>query len=354
MLGRFFGSGGLRPSLSSRPPSVVGLRVREQPHQRRNCDHDDPRSMQELAGQEHDHGDRGHRCAGRVERCAQPPARRPRRAPVSDQADLADRQPDEHADREHRDQGVRLAVDGDQQNHPGERKRDDSVAVYGLLGAQVEHVRKPVVLGEQVHQHRQATEARVGGEREHRCHRQVGHVVGPSGSEGSGGDLRQHRHPVARDHVVVVDQQRQADEHRAEQHPERDLGDLRVAHTRPAERGDAVGDRLDAGHGGAAGRKGAEHQDDRERLMRRGVRRADDRHRVGVKRADDDHREHARDEQHGRPHQQLRRFADPEQVDERQQEQADEADGQQVRGHPREDAAETRRPAARLTATVST
>ena len=44
-----------------------------------------------------------------------------------------------------------------------------AVAVHRPLGPQVEHVRQPVVLGQQAHQHRQAAEAGVGREPEHRA-----------------------------------------------------------------------------------------------------------------------------------------------------------------------------------------
>ena len=65
-----------------------------------------------------------------------------------------------------------------------------------------------------------------------------------------------------------VDQQREPDQHHAEQDPERDLGALRGAHPRLAERGHPVRDRLDAGDRRAPGRERLQDQHDPERCRR--------------------------------------------------------------------------------------
>ena len=142
-----------------------------------------------------------------------------------------------------------------------------------------------------------------------------------------------------------ADQQREPDEHHAQQHPQRDLRALRRAHPRRAERGHAVGDRLDAGHRRAAGGERLQDQHDPERGRRpdRAKARSDPGDRVGMKRPHDDHREDAHDEHRGRDHQQLGRLGDPEHVHRRQQRQPDQADEQQMMREAGEHTAETRR-----------
>ena len=118
--------------------------------------------------------------------------------PVLDQPDLADREADEHPDRVQRDQVVGLGVDRDQQQRRRDRQREDPDPVDRLLGAQVEDVRQAVVLGQQAHQHRQAAEAGVRREPEHRGDREVGHVERPAGPERAGGQLGQDGDAAAR------------------------------------------------------------------------------------------------------------------------------------------------------------
>ena len=120
------------------------------------------------------------------------------------------------------------------------------------------------------------------------------------------GDLRDHGLGVARDDVHLGGEPRDADEHRAEQHAhdgERLAGVLPLDRL---ERGHAVGDGLDAGHGRATRGEGVEHQHDRrraDRFERRGIGR----HHVLEAAAEDrlvdtggDHQEHGDDEQVGR------------------------------------------------------
>ncbi len=98
-----------------------------------------------------------------------------------------DREPDEHADREHRNQLVRLPVHRDQQQSGENRERDDAVAVHRALGPEVEQMRQPMVLGEDAHQNREATEAGVRREAEDEGHGDVGDVERPPGAERAGG-----------------------------------------------------------------------------------------------------------------------------------------------------------------------
>jgi len=117
--------------------------------------------------------------------------------------------------------------------------------------------------------------------------------------------------------VVHVDQQRQSDQHQAEQHAEADLRALRVADAVGAELGHAVGDRLNPRDRRAPSREGlqdqhhAQSRGDRERRLAA----PDQRHGVRVKGPHHDHREHAHDEHRRWQHQQPRRLGDAEHVD---------------------------------------
>ena len=86
--------------------------------------------------------------------------------PVPDHAGLGQRETDEDADGEQRDQRLGVAVSGDQQQRGGHRQHPHPVAVHLPLGAQVEQVRQVVVPGQQAGKHRQPAEGGVGRERQ--------------------------------------------------------------------------------------------------------------------------------------------------------------------------------------------
>ncbi len=148
--------------------------------------------------------------------------------------------------------GIRLltrALDATSSTSDSERQRPDPDPVHRPLSAQIKDVRQPVILGQQAHQHRQPAEACVGRQAEHQRDRDVGDVERPPGAKRGRRHLGQHGHAAAWLDVMRVNQQRDADQHHAEQDPEQDLGPLRGAGSRLAERRRAVGDRLDAGDG---------------------------------------------------------------------------------------------------------
>ena len=131
-----------------------------------------------------------------------------------------------------------------------------------------------MILGEKAHQHREAPEARVRRERERKRDRDVGDVERPALAERARGQLGEHRDVAAGFDVMGVDQDRQPDQHHAEEHPERDLGSLGGPDARLAERRHPVGDRLHAGDGRASRRECLEQKHDPKRLPDAGTARA--------------------------------------------------------------------------------
>ena len=201
-----------------------------------------------------------------------------------------------------------------------------------------------MVSGEDAHQHGQPAKARVRRQSEHRRHRQVRDVERPAGTERPGRQLSEHRHAAARGDVMNADQRRDADQHHREQRAERKLGPLGRPHARLLERGDAVGDRLDAGDRRAAGGERLQDQDDPNRLRRvQRHRGADLGDGMRMKRPDDQGREHAHDEHRERQREHLGGLRDPEHVDRGEQRERDQADREQVARQPREHAGEARR-----------
>ena len=174
--------------------------------------------------------------------------------------------------------GIRLltcAPDATSSSTATQRQRDDPDPVDRLLGAQVEHVRQPVVLGQQAHQHRQPAEAGVRRQPQHQRDREVGDVERPAGAE------RRRRSPAPAPSRRRAARRDGRGSGRASptsitpsRTPSRDLGPLGRPGPRLAERRHAVGDRLDAGDRRAAGRERLEDQDDPERLGDRGAARA--------------------------------------------------------------------------------
>ena len=172
--------------------------------------------------------------------------------------------------------GIRLfvsALDREQQQRAPRSRARRSRPVDGPLGAQVEDVRHPVVLGEQAHQHRQAAEARVRRERRARAR--------PRGSRRRTASRCRTRRPSparapSRRPAATTWWARIRMPSPTSITPssdaERDLGALGGARPWLAERRHAVGDRLDAGDGRAAGRERLENQHDPKRLRdRRGT-----------------------------------------------------------------------------------
>lgn len=88
------------------------MNANKEKHERRNRDHDDPGSFEELREEEYGRGNSGHGRAKPVDGGAATPAGRSLLPPVHDEAALSEGETDEHPDREQRDQAVGVASDG--------------------------------------------------------------------------------------------------------------------------------------------------------------------------------------------------------------------------------------------------
>ena len=178
-------------------------------------------------------------------------------------------------------------------------------------------MRQAVISGQQLHEHRQATEAGVGREGQHQGHRQIDDVERPSGSERSRRQLRQQGDIAARHHPVKPDQEGQTEQHGPQQDSQRDLTTLGTLHRRRSECGYRIGDRLHSGQRGAASRKRLEDNDDSHRLgcVNGPEVIADHGHRVRLEEAEADDGENPDDEEQCRAHQHLRRLRDADQID---------------------------------------
>ena len=121
------------------------------------------------------------------------------------------------------------------------------------------------VLGDDRRQAREAVVRGVRGEDEDRGGGELQeHERGPV-AEHRQAELRDHRPVVARVRLEVVREERHAEEQRAEQHAHPHERGGRVLRLGTAERGHAVGDRLDPGERDRARREALEQQEDAER-----------------------------------------------------------------------------------------
>ena len=142
--------------------------------------------------------------------------------------------------------------------------------------------------------------------------------------------------------MMSVEQDRDPDQHDAEQRAEEKLGAL--GGPGAAEGRSTVGDRLDTSDSRAARRERLQDQHDPERggcLDREA--RADIGNGMGLKWGHDDHHQRAHDEDRSGNHQELGRLADPEEVDEGQNREAGERHRHEMVGQRREGAAEAGR-----------
>jgi len=226
-------------------------------------------------------GGRGQDRAGAVEGGSQHPARGAVTVPVPYQPGLADGESDEHPDRVERDQPVGAGVDRDQQDGREHGQGNDAITVHRPFGPQAQQVGQPVVVGQQAHQHWQAAEAGVGGQRQDQGDGNAGRVIGPAGAERAGDELGQHGDATTGRDVLAADQDRQPDQHRAEQRAEHQLGPLSASGARFPEGGDSVGDGFDPGQRRATGGEGLQDQNHADRLADADrLRAADHRRRV--------------------------------------------------------------------------
>ena len=224
--------------------------------------------------------------------------------PVPDHPELAEVEGHEDADDVELDQPGGLGVEDLDQDDRQHGQEDDAVAVGQPVAARAQRPWGEPVLGQDRAEHGEAVEGGVGGEHQddpgHDDHEVEarGEVV-----EDAGGDLRDHRvlvvalrqrlaaggaEPVE---VVRIDvlqahllgQRDDAEHHRDGDEPEQQQGRRGVAALGPPERRHAVGDGLDAGERGTAGRERAGEQDrqpERRERITPALRRDD--HEVGA------------------------------------------------------------------------
>ncbi len=236
--------------------------------------------------------------AERVEADASLPALLAGAQPAHDHAGLREREREEHADGEQRDQARDGAVERGEDRGGGGAEHDDAVGEREAVAHPQEQARGGVVAGEEEQQPGEVREGGVGGEQQHErgggLHVAVQHAV----AEAAVGELGEHGLRGLRHDPVELDQDDGADEHHHEQaHHPRQRG-ARVAPLDALERGDPVGDRLDPGHRGRARPEGTQDQQQPHTLD--GVHRRAGR-RVeavpgGVREADGDEQEDREDE----------------------------------------------------------
>jgi hypothetical protein len=110
--------------------AVGGVDPGEQQHQQRDHQHDQPGAVRELGDRDEQRCDRGQDRPGAVDGGTPPPAPASFAPPVPDHPDLAQEEPDEHADREQRHEQVDLAPAEQQQPSREDGQHADAVTVH--------------------------------------------------------------------------------------------------------------------------------------------------------------------------------------------------------------------------------
>jgi hypothetical protein len=178
------------------------------------------------------------------------------------QSRLRQRERHEHPDHVERDEGVGVAAEpGEQQ--PGECAQDQNAIRKCQPIALIHELTRQESIPS--HDRRQPREIRIRRVRRqhqdrHRCglHGEVEEVAP---TECNPGNLRDHRLPFSRGHVVGVGEKSDAHEHGDGQRRHGDERRSGVTALRRPECRDAIRDRLDAGHGRAPIRKrGQQHE----------------------------------------------------------------------------------------------
>ena len=281
-------------------PRVGGVDPREQQHQQRHHDDDQPRAVGELADGHDDRGEPGEHHPRGVDRGVAPPARAALAAPVTDHAQLAEEEADEHPDGEDRDEHVHVTARDEQQHRGQPAEHQDPPPVHEPVAPQPEQVGQVAVAGEPCREDRQAPERRVRRQREQHDGADLHHQVERAVAHGALGDQREQRAPVDGAGVEALDEHGEPDEQEPQDDAQRGLGAPGPDRARGAERGGRVGDGLDPGQRGAAVGERGEQQEDPDRAD--GPRRGGGRQR-GQRRTPDqaDHHHGAdHDDEHDR------------------------------------------------------
>ena len=291
-----------RGDLLGDPAVVAGDALHHDEEHRHRRDRD-PGAVGELGDEDDDEDDAGHRGADGVDDPAAhhptTPGRVPlepqQSVPVTDHADLACRERHEDADDVELDEATDLGVEGEDEDDRGQRQDDDAVGEGEPVATILELAREVAVLGQDRGEHREAVERGVGREHEddagHRDRDVEGQreVVEDRLREladdrllGVGRAVRELEHArgdLLADLAVLgeslhvggrvdvadpgaVGQRDDADEHGDRDATHEEQGGGGVLALGLLEGRDAVGDRLDPGEGGAAGRERAQEQEE--------------------------------------------------------------------------------------------
>ena len=343
--------------------AVVPVHADHEDREDRDRDEDEVRAVRELGDghdDEHQHREaRAERVDDETLECAPPLGGAARVAfrlgarrlaqhpsPVPDHADLPERERHEDADDVELDERRQVRLVDHDDAHRDDAQDDHAVRVHEAVAARVERLRRVAVAREHRAEQREAVERRVRRQEEDDRCRRLDHVEGDRPhAERRGGDLGHEARlggvlAVEADEVAgvlgVVDARDQRERRQAGEEQDRDRAHerergLRIADLGLAERGDAVGDGLDAGEGRAAAREGAQdQQEDRSLGEALGLHRvlgARGDGRVAERRADEarhDHDPDRADEDVRRDREEEGRFAHPAEVDD--DDEDDEAD----------------------------
>ena len=232
---------------------------------------------------------------------------------------LRQRERDEDADHVQRDERMRVAAEGDQEDAGEGAQADDSVRKRQTVALVHELPRYVAVARENRCEPREVGVRRVRREHQDEHRRRLhGIVRGTAIAEDAARELRHDGLPLARQDVVRLRKQRDAEKHRDRQrrhHQHRRRGVLCL---RRPERRHAVRYRLHASHRRAPIGEGSQDEEHRQRRAVRsnGVRRHD---RLNVTRddapdADADQPERRHDEEIGRNREDVAGLADTPQV----------------------------------------
>ena len=177
--------------------------------------------------------------------------------PVHHHARLGEREGEEGADGEERDEAIGDAAEDDQQECGEADQRNDAVGVEQAAPADLEDVRQIVVHRDGARETREVGVRGICREREHCEDRADGDVVEPAAAHDGGGELGEDALVAGGAGVGGADrvgaaQQRDAGEKDHEQNDDDGERPLGVLLRGLAEGVDAVRDGFDAGHGGAS------------------------------------------------------------------------------------------------------
>ncbi len=236
--------------------------------QQRDEDQDHPGPKEELLVC---HDDEDHACKDgpeAVDQATPRPAGAPLLAPVDDHAGLREGEADEDADRIERNERIYRGVERVQHADRHGGKDHDSPGKREPVAPERELARHALVLGQDGREAREGIETGVAGQEKDHGGTDLQQDEQEAATEDRIAHLAEDGRPLRlRGHDAVLHaHEGEPDEDRAEQHGHDDQRVGGVLGLGRLERGDAVGDGLDAGKGHRAAGEGLEQQQDGEGL----------------------------------------------------------------------------------------